>query len=107
MAATYFMPLHASKRRKVHESIARVIRHRESRKDEKRRACYGLCVLKLPSLKELQSEYAELLGKKKLDYAAYRAARDEMRELLMVKANVDSILRHDAPRDQRRDAPTA
>lgn len=64
-----------------------------------------LGVAKLPSLKVLQSEYAELLEKKKRDYAAYRAARDEMRELLTVKANVDSILRHDALRDPRRDTP--
>ena len=37
-------------------------------------------------------EYAELLAKKKEAYADYRQIRDEMRELLVVKANVDRIL---------------
>lgn len=47
---------------------------------------------KLPTIKKLQNEYAELLVQKKRDYAAYRQARDEMRELLKAKANVDRIL---------------
>lgn len=47
---------------------------------------------KLPSVKSLNEEYTELLTKKRADYAAYRQARDEMRELLVVKANVDRIL---------------
>lgn len=47
---------------------------------------------KLPTIKKLQNEYAELLVQKKKDYALYRQARDEMRELLKAKANVDRIL---------------
>ena len=47
---------------------------------------------KLPTVKSLQAEYAALLAEKKSDYADYRKARDEMRELLTVKANVDRIL---------------
>ena len=47
---------------------------------------------KLPTVKKLQSEYAELLVQKKTTYTAYRQARDEMRELLKAKANVDRIL---------------
>ena len=47
---------------------------------------------KLPTVKKLQSEYAELLVQKKRNYTAYRQARDEMRELLKAKANVDRIL---------------
>lgn len=49
-------------------------------------------IQKLPSVKALNVEYAELLAKKKEAYADYRQIRDEMRELLVVKANVDRIL---------------
>ncbi|MCY1714856.1 relaxase/mobilization nuclease domain-containing protein [Caproiciproducens galactitolivorans] len=47
---------------------------------------------KLPSIKSLQAEYAVLLAEKKAAYADYRNARDEMKELLTVKANVDHLL---------------
>ena len=47
---------------------------------------------KLPTVKSLQAEYAALLAKKKSAYADYRTARDEMRELLTVKANVDRLM---------------
>ena len=51
---------------------------------------------KLPKVKELNAEYAALLGEKKKLYPDYRRARDEMRELLTVKANVDRLLNMDA-----------
>ena len=51
-----------------------------------------LGLTKIPTVKSLQAEYAALLAEKKSDYADYRKARDEMRELLTVKANVDRIL---------------
>ena len=47
---------------------------------------------KLPKVKDLQAEYAKLLEEKKKAYGEYRQARDEMRELLAVKANVDRLL---------------
>ena len=47
---------------------------------------------KLPSAKNLQAEYAELLKQKKAAYADYRKAREEMRELATAKANVEQIL---------------
>ena len=47
---------------------------------------------KLPTVKTLQAEYAELLAEKKSAYAEYRAARDEMRVLAIHKANVEQIL---------------
>ena len=47
---------------------------------------------KLPSVKALQKEYAGLLAEKRSAYAGYRQAREERRELLIVKANVDWIL---------------
>ena len=52
----------------------------------------GLGLKKLPTVKSLQAEYAALLAEKKSAYADYRKARDEMRELLTVKANVDRLL---------------
>ena len=47
---------------------------------------------KLPTVKSLQAEYAALLAEKKSAYADYRRARDEMKELLTVKANVDRLM---------------
>ena len=51
-----------------------------------------LGVKKLPTVKSLQEEYAKLLAEKKAAYAEYRTARDEMRELLLHKQNVDRML---------------
>ena len=51
-----------------------------------------LNVKKLPTVKELQTEYAQLLADKKVAYAEYRHARAAMRELLTVKNNVDRVL---------------
>ena len=51
-----------------------------------------LGVKKLPTVKSLQVEYAALLKEKKTAYADYRKARNEMKELLTVKANVDRLL---------------
>ena len=50
---------------------------------------------KLPTVKSLQAEYASLLAEKKSTYADYRKARDGMKELLTVKANVDRLLEQD------------
>ena len=47
---------------------------------------------KTPSTKRLKAEYAALLAEKKTAYAAFRQAREEMKELLTAKANVDKIL---------------
>ena len=51
-----------------------------------------LNVKKLPKMKALQAEYAALLAEKKEAYAELRKARDEARELLTVKTNVDRVL---------------
>ena len=51
-----------------------------------------LNVKKLPTIKSLQAEYAELLAEKKKAYGEYRKAREEMRELQTVKANVDRVM---------------
>ena len=52
-------------------------------------------VKKLPKVKELQAEYARLLEEKKKTYAEYRRSREEMRELLAAKTNVDRLLKID------------
>lgn len=59
-----------------------------------------LGVTKLPSLKSLKQEYAELLSGKKAAYPEYRATRDEMRELLVHKANVEQILNKDKGKEE-------
>ena len=56
-------------------------------------------VKKLPKGKELQAEYARLLEEKKKTYAEYRRSREEMRELLAAKANVDRLLNMEAEHD--------
>ena len=43
---------------------------------------------KLPRVKELDAEFAELLAKKKAIYPAYRKAQEEMQELVRAQKNV-------------------
>ena len=52
----------------------------------------SLGLKKLPTVKALNAEYAKLLAEKKAAYGDYRQAREEMRELLTAKANIDRIL---------------
>ena len=51
-----------------------------------------LALKKLPTIKSLRAEYAPMLEEKKKTYAEYRAARDEMKALLVAKSNVDRLL---------------
>ena len=60
-------------------------------------------VKKLPKVKELQVEYAKLLEEKKKIYAEYRHSREDMRELLTAKANVDRLLNMEAEHDTERE----
>lgn len=69
------------------EHEAGIILHKAAKK-----AFDELGIKKLPTVKSLQTEYAELLTEKKSAYAEYRTARDEMRNLLTAKANVDRLL---------------
>ena len=71
-----------------HESD--ILRHKAAKK-----AFDELGLQKLPTIKRLQDEYARLREEKKKALPEYRKARDEMRELLTVKATVESILRLD------------
>ena len=52
----------------------------------------SLGLKKLPTVKALNAEYAKLLAEKKAAYGDYRQAKEEMRELLTAKANIDRIL---------------
>ena len=52
----------------------------------------SLGVEKLPTIKALREEYAEVLDAKRKAYAEYKQIREEMRELQNVKANIDYLL---------------
>lgn len=60
----------------------------------------GLGFKKLPTIKALNTEYAELLAEKKSVYTDYRKAREEMKELLTAKANIDRILELDKEQEE-------
>ncbi len=51
-----------------------------------------LGITKLPSVKSLREEYADLLTQKRKAYAAYKQARADMQELKNVRANVEHLL---------------
>ncbi len=57
-----------------------------------KKAFNDLGLKKLPTVKSLQAEYAQLLADKKEAYGEYRQTREEMKQLLTVKANVDNLL---------------
>ncbi len=56
---------------------------------------------KLPSIRSLQNEFGKLAGEKKALYYDYRLARDEMRELLTIKENIERLLQNDSLEKQR------
>ena len=60
-------------------------------------------VKKLPTVKELRGEYAQLLAEKKRVYGEYRRSREEMRELLTAKANVDRLLGMEVEQEPEKD----
>lgn len=51
-----------------------------------------LVVKKLPTVKTLQSEYADLLSQKKMAYGQYHEAKKEMQDILTAKANINRLL---------------
>ena len=57
---------------------------------------------KLPRVKELNAEYAELLAQKKAAYPEYRKARDEMQRLLRAQQNLKRFLEEEKPQEDRR-----
>ena len=56
---------------------------------------------KLPTVKSLQAEYAQLLSEKKAMYAEYQQVKSEMRSLQTAKANVDRILDTDVLSEEK------
>ena len=48
----------------------------------------------------MQAEYAALMTEKKAAYAEYRQAREDMKELLTAKANIDRILELEEVREE-------
>ena len=46
---------------------------------------------KIPKIKDLNAEYSTVLAQKQKDYVDYRESRNKMRELLTVKANIDTV----------------
>ena len=56
---------------------------------------------KLPKVKELDAEFAELLTKKKAAYPDYRKARNEMQELMKAQKNVEMFFAEEkVPKDK-------
>ena len=77
-----------------HESD--IIIHKAAKK-----ALDELGLKKLPTVKSLQAEYAELLAGKKEAYAEYHSAQKEMRELLIHRQNIVQFLSLDTPAVQK------
>lgn len=59
----------------------------------------ALGVKKLPKVKELRIEYAEILNAKKRTYTEYRQAKNEAEELLLAQRNIMSL--YDAERKEK------
>ena len=64
-------------------------------------------VQKLLTVKNIDAEYSELVAKKKAAYSEYRKAREEMKELLVVKGNVDRILGIEKDNAAEKEGPSA
>lgn len=73
-----------------------ILLHRASKK-----AFNELGIKKLPKVKDLNIEYAELMKKKKQAFSEYHALKDNHREMLIHKSNIDSILGVN-PRNQQK-----
>ena len=50
---------------------------------------------KLPTVRSLQDEYSRLAEEKKKLFTEFRKSREEMKDLLTAKANVDRVLGYD------------
>ena len=78
------------------EHEAEILLHQAAKK-----AFDELGLKKLPSVKSLRAEYANLLADKRAMFDEYRKAREDMRELYIHKRNVDMLLGRDEPSRQR------
>lgn len=57
---------------------------------------------KIPKVKELNAEYAEVLTRKKSAYAEYRQAKKEMQDYVTAKHNIDDFLRAQENEQERK-----
>ena len=48
---------------------------------------------KIPKIKELNSEYGQILSEKKKSYAEYRRAKEEMKKYQTAKYNIEQFLK--------------
>ena len=60
-----------------------------------------LGVKKIPKVKDLNAEYAELLASKKQAYAEYRKVRDEAQELAIAERNIATLYENERQEEQR------
>lgn len=58
---------------------------------------------KLPKMKDLNAEFDKLAAEKRAVYAEYRAIRDEHRDLLVHRYNVEMLMGEEKSENQRRD----
>ena len=61
-----------------------------------------LGVKKLPKVKELNAEYAEVLAEKKKLYGEYRQAKKDMQEIQRAKYDIDQFLKDDKEQKKER-----
>jgi len=61
-----------------------------------KKAFDALGLVKLPTIKMLQSEYATLLAEKKALYSKYKVVREYMQDILTVKQNSEQLLSYSA-----------
>ena len=69
------------------EHETEILRHKAAKK-----TFDGMNLQKLPTIKNLNDEFSGLVAEKKNLYHEYTSVRDEMRELLIHKSNVEKIL---------------
>ena len=60
-------------------------------------------ITKLPKIKDISVEYDKLIAEKRAAYAQYRAIRDEHRELLVHRHNVETFLGEEKPAASHQD----
>ncbi|MCD7813755.1 MAG: relaxase/mobilization nuclease domain-containing protein [Lachnospiraceae bacterium] len=56
---------------------------------------------RIPTIKQLNQEYAEVLSGKKKAYADYRSARKEMQDYLIARKNIEAILGMDQKQEEQ------
>jgi hypothetical protein len=97
-------------RRKIHKKVKKNFwrncffeAHREELTIHKaaKKAFGEFGVKKIPRVKELNVEYAELMKEKKAKFREYRAACSEAREYLAIRENIASL--YDAERKENAD----